>query len=178
MVVEVQVPVHGVGRRPAAERPPLAGSRVEHGRLGELPVALSLQPVGEPLGLQLAVVESRRPAEAHVAERDPGVTEPLAVKPWAHHEMVEAGGVGVLEHPVGREGAVLVLLVPPAADEERWDGGVGEVAGERVDLPHRVVRGVLGETSPGGPAVRTDRLREGTEGREREIPVVGVVARR
>src|SRR2546422_2551859 len=41
--------------------------------------------------------QSGRPPEAEVAERDAGVGEPLAVVPRAHHEMIEAGGVAVLE---------------------------------------------------------------------------------
>src|SRR2546427_10361138 len=67
-----------------------------------------------------------------------------------------------------------VLLVPPAAHGEGRDGGVGEVAGQGVGLPHRVVGRMLGEAAPRGPLVRADRLRQRAEGRERQVPLVEI----
>src|SRR5437870_4924886 len=84
---------------------------------------------------------------------------------------------GPRAHGVARERAELVLLVPRAAHGERRDGGVGEVAGQGVGLPHRVVGRMLGEAAPRGPLVRADRLRQRAEGRERQVPLVGIVAR-
>src|SRR5207247_3903237 len=120
----------GLRRRPMVEAAPFATPCVEQRRFGELAVALSLEPVGEPFALQLSIVEAGRAAEAEIAERDAGIGEPLAVVPRSHHQMTEPCGVNALEGGVGCERPVFVLLVPPAAHGERGGGRVSEVAGQ------------------------------------------------
>src|SRR5262249_16023675 len=110
--LKIEMLVRDAARRPVIEGAPLVRARIEHGRLGELAVSLPFQAVCEAARSQRPVVVAGGSTEARVAERDPGVPEPLTVVPWSHDEEVEATTVGLLERPIARERPVLVFLIP------------------------------------------------------------------
>ena len=141
--MEVQPPPHGVRGRPLVEGAPGVGAGVEQPGFGEPPVACALEPVSEPTGLELPVLDAGSTAEAHVAQRRAGIAGPLSVVPRTHDQVREPCGVGPLERGVMGERTVLVLLVPPSSHHERRHGRVAHIARQRAGLPHRVVRRVL-----------------------------------
>src|SRR5215510_2434550 len=93
--LEIQMLVGDAAWWPMVERAPFVSAGIEDCGFGELPVPFSLQPVRKPARLQRPVVVAGGPTEARVAERDPGVPEPLTVVPRSHDEVVEAPAVGL-----------------------------------------------------------------------------------
>src|ERR1019366_8807782 len=134
--------------RPRAERVPLVLAALEDVRLGELPVALSVQVEREPRTLDVlaeigadAVAELER---ADVVAR----ARPAAVEPRPEHDVVPVLHVLLLERAVLLLRTVDVLLVPEPADVQRRDVGTRENFLHSLRLPPCVPRRVRRERDP------------------------------
>jgi hypothetical protein len=102
--------------------------------------------------LQDLAAEILRRVAAEADRADGAAVAPLlVVEPRAQHEMDVSGRIARLDRLPHRHGAVNVLLVPQAVDEEGRHGDRRLLEEELVDrllLPEGIVSGMLGSFAP------------------------------
>ena len=176
--MEVQGARGGALRRPRVEGAPTVAARLEDGSLRLREATPVLQIVGEERRLDLlAIIFSRGGAEVDLAELLAGPVGPASVPPRPHDEIILVRRVVLLQLAVDRDGAVEILLVPPASHIEGGHGDACEVRPHRLPLPEAVVIGMLGEIRPSGQPLLLEHFRlDVRERAEAEVPFVGVVA--
>ena len=124
------------------------GARVEHGRLGEVQIALIPQVVVEEHELCSLVTLRGAESPVHVAEVVRIVPCPLAMRPRSHEDPVRQTRVLLLDRLIGGQRPVQILGVEPPSDDHHRRRHVCEVRQYHPRLPPVVVVRVIHHFRP------------------------------
>src|SRR6266705_4116091 len=103
-------------------RLPLITTRFERHGFGLGWFSFSLQVVSEPRRLDVRTkVHAGRSSKVHAVQGSAAAV-PSAVVPWAEHQKVLMFLIELFQRVVSRQRAIIIFLVPPAADHQRRDG--------------------------------------------------------